>query len=53
MKEKKQRTVILNPEIFERVEKISYKEKRSISMQIEYMIEKYIEWYENDVETIA
>lgn len=52
MNEKKQITVRLSSEIFDKVETISYREKRSISMQIEYMIEKYIEWYENDVQAL-
>lgn len=52
MNEKKQITVRLSSEVFDKVETISYREKRSISMQIEYMIEKYIEWYENDVQAL-
>ncbi len=52
MNEKKQITIRMTDEIFKKVEKISFKEKRSISMQVEYMIEKYIEWYENDIQEI-
>ncbi len=52
MNEKRQITVRLNDDIFNKVESIAYKEKRSISMQIEYMIEKYIEWYENEIQEI-
>lgn len=52
MNEKRQITVRMDSKTYEKVETISLKEKRSISMQIEYMIEKYIEWYENDIEAI-
>lgn len=52
MNEKRQITVRMDSQIYKKVEAISLKEKRSISMQIEYMIEKYIEWYENDIEII-
>lgn len=46
--DKRRYTLRLQDENFDKVKYIAEKSKRSIAMQIEYIIEKYIEEYEKD-----
>lgn len=43
-------TLRLQEENFERIKAIAEKEHRSIAMQIEYLIQKYVEDYERQQE---
>jgi hypothetical protein len=45
---KRQFTLRLSDENFEKIKRIADINKRSIAMQIEYLIEKYIEKWENE-----
>ncbi|MBR0289875.1 MAG: ribbon-helix-helix domain-containing protein [Selenomonadaceae bacterium] len=49
---KKQVLVRMNPCNYEKLKAVSEKNKRSLSKQIEYMVEQYIAKYENKFEKI-
>ena len=40
---KKQQTIRIDTNLFEKIEKLATQEKRSITAQIEYMLSKYME----------
>lgn len=46
--DKRQFTLRLQDENFDKIKYIAEKSKRSIAMQIEYIIEQYIEGYEKE-----
>ncbi|MCX7843364.1 MAG: Arc family DNA-binding protein [Clostridia bacterium] len=51
--DKRRYTLRLQDENFDKIKVIAEKSKRSIAMQIEYVIEKYIEDYEKENGTIT